>query len=482
MCGEQLCSTPTGKPAKWWLHVFVHPSIRATVRDLLSYVSEGTSSLEGPFDLQGGLVCFQLRRKKAPQCRLKGHSPSASCNHAASDLSFDWDKVCDTDELHALVPHLTTIPVQIPVNTKRDFLESNDSAAKNRALEHIESHNKSIRKWEPSEGPSAPRIGNGDVVLVSQCPCDPSLVENAAMCGSDILCHPSDARSIFQVLTVAGKACSIGVIEESLASLESEPPLPVFPRDYPDTEVGQQYWSGDSSEWQLLRQSLEQGWGRLRIKKDKTEKLQAVCWSHISTLPENASSSDVAPVVVRGIFGKPFVDALAGCGHLPPTQETTKRTRRPRRPVRPESTSVQLSRLTSEEGLAHENQCESLLASLSLPALVRCHVRMEGKGTVEPCGRIFVSMCDLEEQKGYIDYLLGTCVCGSFSMSRGSTHGAGFVGAARLLHVLGSEHGRLSCVAVNSRADGTKHVELKVVIKAPTSGSTERNSTISLLL
>jgi hypothetical protein len=304
------------------------------------------------------------------------------------------------------------------------------------------------------------------------------------------LCHPSDAAAIFQALTVEGDARAIGVVEESLAYLESEPPLSVFPRDYPATKAGQSYWNGDSGDWQLLRQSLEQGWGRIKLPQakqltgeDEKPSLTAVTWSHISTLPEDASNSGAEVVVVRGGFGKPFVDALVGCGHLPPViaPRGVSKPRRPRRRVRPSSASVQLIRLTNDEAVAHQNVCEDLLDSLSLSALVRCHIKMEGKGTIVAGARILASMCDKEEQTGYIDYLLGITVAGAFSMSRGLVHGVGFVGAARLLHVLSSDHGRLSCVMVK-RPDGTRQVEQKVTIKASTRGVVERKATISLLL
>ena len=129
----------------------------------------------------------------------------------------------------------------------------------------------------------------------------------------------------------------------------------------------------------------------------------------------------------------------------------------------------------------HEMTCESLLQSLSLPALIRCHIKIDGKGSVAAGARILARMFDSEEQVGYIDYLLGFTVAGSFSMSRGVAHGIGFVGAARLLHVLSSDSGRMSCVATNG-TDGTRHVELQVSVKASTRGCIERAATLSLLL
>lgn len=173
-------------------------------------------------------------------------------------------------------------------------------------------------------------------------------------------------------------------------------------------------------------------------------------FNRVTTLPENAEfgSTATGPVVVRGEFGMPFLAALAGCGHISSdaARETGEgKRRRPRRRVRPSSTSVPMRMLSNDEADVHHDTCETLLRSLSLPALIFCHVKVDGKGTITVCGRIHASMDDGDAETGYFDFLLGETVAGSFSPSRGCVHGVGFVGAARLLHVLGSHHGRLSC-------------------------------------
>jgi hypothetical protein len=495
MADEPLDSTgaaETGRKRMWWIHIFVHPAIRTIVRKLFSGMSKEVSLLEEPRDLQGGLACFQVRGKSATASIKQALGPSC-CRLAANDSStvtFDWDKASSRDDLHTQVPHLTVVPVQVSLHESHVLEESTrENGTADSGLTYIDSYSESVQQWDPSMPSSSPRTGDNRVVLVAQCPCNSSLPQNAAVCGWDILCHPSDAAAIFQALTVKGNARAIGVVEESLACLESEPPLSVFPRDYPATKAGQSYWNGDSSDWQLLRQSLEQGWGRINLLQakqltgeDDKLSLPAATWSHISTLPEDASNSGAEVVVVRGGFGKPFVDALVGCGHLPPVAPPgVSKSRRPRRRVRPSSASVHLVRLTNDEAVAHQDVCEDLIDSLSLSALVRCHIKMEGKGTIVAGSRILASMCDEEEQTGYIDCLLGIAVAGAFSMSRGLVHGVGFVGAARLLHVLSSDHGRLSCVMVK-RPDGIRQVELKVTIKASTRVGAERKATISLLL
>lgn len=494
MSGKPLDSSlEVEQKRQWWLHIFVHPAIRSTIRNILSVLSNNLSSLEEPRGMKGGIACFQVRGRKATAsiqqalgpvaCKLDDAGENTSC-------TFDWGNTVSILDLHTKVPHLTAISVRVSLNGKYALERPNESERNDDADGYIESYKERVQQLDPTERLAPPSIGDCRIILVARCESDTSVSQNAAVSGWDLFCHPSDGSNIFHALENAGEARAIGLVEEYLTRMDSEPPLPVFPRDYPDTPAGQCYWEGSSSTWQLLRKCIEQGWGRVHIVKSKHKKiaddkasLPVVSWGHISTLPENASNSGNAAAVVRGDFGRPFMDAFAGCGHLPlvaPQGDKTK-TRRPRRPVRPPSVSIQLGRLSNEEADRHENTCETLLLSLSLPALIRCHIKIDGKGTLTGGGRILASMCDNEEQTGYIEYLLGTTVAGSFSLSRGLAHGVGFVGAARLLHVLGSDYGRSSCVAVN-RPNGTRHIELQVSIKSSARGSVERAATLSLLL
>ena len=494
MCRHPLDSSPADRrTGMWWLHIFVHPCIRITICEMLLNISNDVSLLEGPRHLQGGLACFQLRGRNATISIKRALRPFA-CGintEETASFTFDWDKCSTVNDLPTKVPHLTILPVNVCLERKGGPQAADESKAKDTGLAYIDSYKTQVMDWVPSTRPTpTARVGDNSVVLVAHCPSDPSLSQNAAANGFDLLCHPSEANTIFQALSGAGNARAIGLVEESFVRMDSEPSLPVFPRDYPDTAAGQNYWNGDLSEWQLLRHSLEEGWGRVDVVKVKKQQNSAdgtfpvpkVTWSRISTLPQNASNSGVTVAVVRGDFGKPFIDALAGCGHIPADAPCAlKKRRRRRRRVRAPTASVPLCRLTMDEAETQQNTCETLLESLSLPALIRCHVKIEGKGAVATGAKILASMCDVEEQTGYIDYLLGTTAAGSFSMSRGLVHGVGFVGAARLLHVLSSDHGRLSCVAVTG-PDGLRHVELKVSLQPSTGGCAKRTATLSLLL
>jgi hypothetical protein len=471
------------KNSRWCLHLFVHPSIRGKVHEILAKLSNDISSMNEPSFLQGGLSCFQLRGRNATLSIQRALKPVTE----TSGLAFDWDKATSTTHCQAEVPHLVAASVQVSFDGKSNMETLSRSIRNDDALHYIGSYKERIQKLDPTMiSAVSPRIGDRRIILVAQCQGDSSLPQNTAVSGWDLFCHPSDANKIFNALVNDGEARSIGLVEESLMRMDSEPPLPVFPRDYPDTPTGLSYWGGDYSDWQLVRNCLEQGWGRVKVGKAKQRKvhnevsLPIMSWSHISTLPESASSSGTPAVVVRGEFGRPFLNALAGCGRLPLEPNNIGR-KRPRRRVRPPSVSVQLERLADEEIEIHENTCDRLLQSLSLPALIRSHIKIDGKGTVAAGGRIVARMFDSEEQNGYEDYLLGNTVAGSFSISRGFAHGIGFVGAARVLHVLSSSDGQIFCVATN-RPDGTRQVELRVFVRGSTRGCVERAATLSLLL
>ena len=271
------------------------------------------------------------------------------------------------------------------------------------------------------------------------------LPNNLASSGWDILCNPSIASSLFQSFVTAGGACAIGLAEDSRAQLEAYPPLPIFPRDYPDTEEGKAYWEGDTSlistvssnekegkdekqvnftwkDWAVLRTCIEGSWGRIntplkrtlrnRKQQDEREQKRARIESKSSTSNSESqgpnivakrqvfgreaalihwgsliSQDEQSTIVVRGSFGIPFLQLLNGCGSLyskPASNkaEDTRRRRRPRRKVNPPNLAVYASPLSKADSEAHSNLCQQLSASLSLPALLRCEIYCRGKGTI----------------------------------------------------------------------------------------------------
>lgn len=276
------------------------------------------------------------------------------------------------------------------------------------------------------------------------------LPHNLASSGWDILCHPSICSSLFQSFVIDGGACPIGVVEEARAQLEAYPPLPIFPRDYPDTEEGKKYWHGGTraasvnnegrdenqsnatcKDWAVIRACVEGSWGRINTplkrairhweqqnkeEKKSTQKDRVSTARHESVAPqvlkqcsfgrdtvsinwESLTLSD-NPIVVRGSFGIPFLQLLHGCGRLHsqprPNASENQCHRRPRRKVLPPHWVVHASPLSKKESDFHSLMCQQLRASLSLPALVRCELYCDGKGALNIGDLIFplTSQCD----------------------------------------------------------------------------------------
>jgi hypothetical protein len=276
------------------------------------------------------------------------------------------------------------------------------------------------------------------------------LPHNLASSGWDVLCSPSNCLSLFQSLVIDGGACPIGVVEEARAQLEAYPPVPIFPRDYPDTEEGKRYWDGGTRaasmkneggdekqliagcmDWAVIRVCVEGSWGRINTplkrtirhweqqnKKEKrsTKKESVSITRHESAVPQLVTKKSLLgrdtvsihwesltppdnPIVVRGSFGIPFLQLLHSCGRLhsqPGPKATENRChRRPRRKVLPPHWVVHASPLSKKESDFHSQLCQQLRASLSLPALVRCEL-LASKGALKIGDLIYplTSECD----------------------------------------------------------------------------------------
>lgn len=369
------------------------------------------------------------------------------------------------------------------------------------------------------------------------------LTHNFASSGWDIYCHPSTCSSLFQSFVVNGGACAIGLVEDARAQLEAYPPLPIFPRDYPDTEHGRLYWNGGASvasarsdvidgnrsdaqwqDWVVIRSCVEGSWGRINTelkrtirhwnerackehKKPKCEtdylceekavvpklvtnhkllcrETVSINWESLTTILDNQAS-----VVVRGYYGIPFLQLLHGCGK-PFLVNTMKRRRkrRPRRTVRPPDWAVRASPLSNKETELHSSLCQQLSSSLSLPALLRCELYFEGKGTLgvgdqilpmtRPNDQNGSEAGDSDEYKLIHSSPLGVVTGGGFSPSRGKYHGIGFVSAAKLINALdGTVHGM---GLVIPQSDGQRKMALKVMVVQ--GASVSRVALLSILL
>jgi hypothetical protein len=277
---------------------------------------------------------------------------------------------------------------------------------------------------------------------------------NAGVSGWDILCPAEYAKPIFLTLEHYGAAV-IGLAEEAALSLEADPPLPCFPRDYPDTRQGQLYWistqkaANDSiitkerhADWSVVRHFLEGGTGRIRAmpKNGRARKEQritktdsdpaakpvqieqnktTVTWSNVFANDDDEISESNDLVVVRGAaFGLPFSQALtfsfaAGEEEEPqhsknrqddePLQEQGQASRGSQKRRRRLSRVRQMGNVdlaTIKQKLkGHAELCTHLSSSLSLPALLFCRIRVCGKGTMSPGDLILITNLSTGEMK-----------------------------------------------------------------------------------
>ena len=300
------------------------------------------------------------------------------------------------------------------------------------------------------------------------------LPSNIPSSGWDILCHPSSSLELFKDIVNNYGACPIGMVDHCNAQLEACPPLPMFPRDYPDTQAGSTYWSGGldsgkrSKDWLFVRSCLEMPWGKTstalkRAKRlcplgsNRTVAVSTIDWDRLIPRTSDYAGSTL---VVRGSFGVPFVQLANGCGRLQSSHEITRR--RPRRRKRSPDSCVKASSRSIEEKLTQSDLCRQLKSSLSLPAILRCELICEGKGKFGVGDSIF----DTSESNGQEDPVnqpLGFVSSCSFSPSRGKPHGVGFIGASRFIDALdGTDH----AVGLAVPQSKERKMALRVVVKS----------------
>ena len=404
--------------------LFVHPAIRLKVMAILTTLVKSHDNDNG--------INVTISTEPYSLLRVRGTSSTTT---VADVLSFNWMDVLPPDVNDNEVDHGTLLTIN-----STDCTEGrNQIILKSHRPNHHQNH----------------------------------LPQNVACSGWDILCHPSISNDLFQTFVRKGGTCAIGLAEDARAQLEASPPLPIFPRDYPDSVEGQSYWEGISKDWKLIRSCIEGSWGRnnkllRRSQKEgcdekvpkevpETSELVMTCdasskdilriqWSCLVS-----PKSDQSVIVVRGSFGVPFLQLLHGCGRLPHkvvSDDTTKQTRRPRRPVRPSNVAVHAPPLSIDEKEIHSKLCKQLKASLSLPALLRCELFFEGKGSPS-VGDVIYSFTSRDgnsnddTSKGFDqESPLGLVTAGGFSPTRGRSYAVAFVSAAMFIDASdGTEHG-----------------------------------------
>jgi hypothetical protein len=388
-------------PAMWWIrqttlkncttheiNLFLHPSIKSRVEEVLGQLIATTLSSECATQVDGGIACFQLR----------GQSASDTIAETLK-LSGDHLKAFESASHLAVVPVVKSLDSQPLLST--------------------------------SKNPFA--LGIGELILIRH---EQALDRSS---GWDLFCSVADAHDIFLALVHHALIVPMGYVDDYHLRLSSDPPLPIFPAAFPDSEQGKMYWVG-SEEWKLVRSLCEGGHGRIKIPHNGNAKLS------MRKLENLASPSDefedfksIQPVVVRGVFGQPFVDLLQQCARHReiPSSEQTKSRNPKRKQVSP--VAIRLAcRISGDEARARRQQVSSLAKSLSLAALILCKIQVYGRGRLGQDDSIY----GCSEEKGQIapdlSSPLGVAVEGSFSDENGLVQGTGFVGASRLLTFLES--------------------------------------------
>lgn len=506
-----------GNAEEYHVAIFVHPAIRGKLYEALGSVT-GADDCESSLDqIAGGLSLIQVRGTNAMNAIRSALRPTSE-----NDKGMSWDQVSQSYQAHTILPHGTVMPVKFsPMlsTTSTPQTEHVDVAKANQMKEDIITH---IAKVNDSKlldlVPSISGIGsNKFAALISHRRNNGTSqgCHNTASCGWDILCSPAMTNEIFLCLNNKGGACAIGLAEEASSALEAEPPIAVFPRDFPDTETGEAYWSGHNSEWNIVRCCYENGaqGGRFKTELKRTLKTQilntitggisyqSIDWSSITDrkvkIDEEADNDGNVGIVssgvevVRGTFGAPFAQALTGSGRFTAEDQGASfrksdgKKRSPRRRVRPSNVAVNAEPLEDEEADAHENMCQMLLSSLSLPALLRCHILVEGKGNLAAGATIFEYNKEPATQEKNPDSCtkLGYVVVGTFSICRGQCHGPGFVGAAKLLqNLIENEHANTASVASRQGEGRDRSVALRVLVQNAADGSAMRSATLQLML
>jgi hypothetical protein len=390
-----------------FVYLWIHPSIRTIVLELLEQLfAEKEDQIHGPHQsVKGGVSCLRLRGKHTVESLQ-----TALLGFGKYDLS--------------------SLPAAVSDNNDDELVALRDGVT----VSHAQ-----------NEEPSKP------LLLVSRCPRDPTIGMNVAVFTLDIFCDPDVASGLFLALVLKGASCPVGVAEETHLHLECHPPVPLFPRDYPDTDEGISYWEGNSPEWKDIREYWESGVGRFRPREGISEPID---WKEI--VP---ATTDDSVVVVRGGFGKPFIDTMSGCGIVPHSSNSSAH-RRKRRRVRDPSLHVTAQCLSKEQAAAHLGVCTALSQSLSLPAVLLCHLRVVGPGSVAAGAGLYA----LEP----LGIHLGFATAGTFSASLGAFQGIGVVGAARLLEVIASA-GSSGVAIISNRPDGGKEIQLRIRVLNGTS-------------
>ena len=300
-----------------FVRILVHVGIMDRFNSLLSIALD---SFKDSVDIQQSKTAVSL-------LRIRGAQATATLKTALEFGIGDNLKEGDIpDDLHTHFSHGSIISGTL-TKIKDSTFDSGENAPKNGEVKSMNG-DQFMNELTDAELKQSD-IEKNALTLISQLPNGKSS-SNTIVSGWDILCHSSQTREIFIALTNVAGACAIGFIEDSMFRLEAEPPLPIFPRDYPDSIIADNYFKGDTPEWKILRHCIEEGIGGGRVKTginrllrdcikekddDKTKKtthpssisrrLTQFQFDWNSLFSQNESNSATHHVLVRGDFVAP---------------------------------------------------------------------------------------------------------------------------------------------------------------------------------
>ncbi len=420
--------------------------------------------------------------------------------------SIDWNVVSTCQDIHMLIKKGTIIHAQVLTNGhKLQNVDIKEMSDENKRVEFVKDHIHDVEAFARKHNVAVKsKAEHYDIILVSQC--SDNVLDTKgriANSGWDIFCVPEIANELFLALNHHGEACSIGLIEASSLAMESDPPQPLWPRDFPDTYTGVSYWTNKCIEWKLVRYCIEEGMSGGRIHTVLSRLLKECCrlhhsnsdrdsktldsishrwkhclisWNSLNSESVIANDNEERVTVIRGPFIVPFIqglskwcpDELLQSSH---SGNCSDKQRRPRRKV-----SYGCDRLINippfQKQLfdSQKKNCSVLFSSLSMFTLLRCQIFIIGKGKLST-GMKITSM-----QKEGDDNLLGFVVSGMFSQSYGCYHGTAFICSKRFLSLQLTEaiHGTFMLC---KKSQSPSYVTLKVHV----SNQNEMESSIASL-
>jgi hypothetical protein len=502
-----------------------HPSIHPYVKNTMDVLAKDVGSKSplsmcplAPGETLIPKICFRLYG--FPGTAVLDQIIQQTSESTNKSPSWEWDKVVDyilTHNEERMLPHGLVITIRNAAFESKAKMRKRTmtSLSEGKTLSFVDIVLGEISCCDPFSDILPSKPSDNDIILVYQEPRPLDCSANRAMSGWEVYSYNEDvAKKLWMALAVydsnfstiqceevakkdnSVSCCAIGLVEEIHLQLECEPPLPSFPRDYIDTHESRLYWLNNNKfksegsinhfSWKFVRQLCDSGWGRIPFDTDpcKTEVKDAK-FEFLVEAEQNKSM-----IMVRKNFGQPFVTALESCcpKKEDPTSEVkgNQQSSKHRRRVRSLDEVIMAPPLTQgkrQELCALSCQLQS---TLSLPAVLMCHIQIIGNGKICPGDEVHSLWSESKKDaKPAPSTFLGKITAGTFSMSRGVYHGMGIVGALKLLKCLtwnAESAMEFKCGRVVQKVNNERSQQLAVTVKSPNEKSKVYHACLSVIL